>query len=397
MQVVDPMRFPGRRAGAAAYPQGMVLPWTLQPSSAYTMDQAGVRPIGGEPLPPSLVSSRDALLPPLTSENIFNPPCDLTLSLPPIPPPPSPLVVRQSSYARDARQRPAQVHLDGGWPSERPSGYGTFKTGKREPRRAPAAQAPSLVSPVVSRVVRDVLLHFFRPRSLPGSCGLVLAPAARAARKLINKIIAQSACAPRANLSLLSFSPPSPASQPLYGPHKVKIPALTVPRLSRAAHDTCLRLPRAPAIRCPASAPGLCVGLPAVGAGSARHARGPSSLPPPRPVQLKGLSFSFWASALELSCAASRPADGNVVTMAIGSRGLGSANWHSRRLAIIRGLVPPDSDDFIVRLAKREKNWAAQNVGVMVVFCIVFVVAVGVISIFVHKALQRRKERKPTY
>ncbi|GJN76194.1 hypothetical protein VFPFJ_09524 [Purpureocillium lilacinum] len=49
------------------------------------------------------------------------------------------------------------------------------------------------------------------------------------------------------------------------------------------------------------------------------------------------------------------------------------------------------------QLAKREKNWAAQNVGVMVVFCIVFVVAVGVISIFVHKALQRRKERKPTY
>lgn len=70
MQVVDPMRFPGRRAGAAAYPQGMVLPWTLQPSSAYTMDQAGVRPIGGEPLPPSLVSSRDALLP-LSHRRIF--------------------------------------------------------------------------------------------------------------------------------------------------------------------------------------------------------------------------------------------------------------------------------------------------------------------------------------
>ncbi|OAQ75441.1 hypothetical protein VFPBJ_09414 [Purpureocillium lilacinum] len=238
-----------------------------------------------------------------------------------------------------------------GGPASAPVDTAPSKREKREPRRAPAAQAPSLVSPVVSRVVRDVLLHFFRPRSLPGSCGLVLAPAARAARKLINKIIAQSACAPRANLSLLSFSPPSPASQPLYGPHKVKIPALTVPRLSRAAHDTCLRLPRAPAIRCPASAPGLCVGLPAVGAGSARHARGPSSLPPPRPVQLKGLSFSFWASALELSCAASRPADGNVVTMAIGSRGLGSANWHSRRLVIIRGLVPPDSDDFIVRVS----------------------------------------------
>jgi len=47
-------------------------------------------------------------------------------------------------------------------------------------------------------------------------------------------------------------------------------------------------------------------------------------------------------------------------------------------------------------LAKREKNWAAREPGVIVVFAIVFVVAVGLISLFIHKKLAARKAAKQT-
>ncbi|KYK58064.1 hypothetical protein DCS_05077 [Drechmeria coniospora] len=46
------------------------------------------------------------------------------------------------------------------------------------------------------------------------------------------------------------------------------------------------------------------------------------------------------------------------------------------------------------QLVKRD-NWASENVGVMVVFCIVFVVAVGVFAVCLSKYLQKRKDRKP--
>ncbi|OAA50734.1 hypothetical protein ISF_09352 [Cordyceps fumosorosea ARSEF 2679] len=46
-------------------------------------------------------------------------------------------------------------------------------------------------------------------------------------------------------------------------------------------------------------------------------------------------------------------------------------------------------------IAKRSKSWPAKNVGVMVVFCIVFVVAVALLAIFVSKCLKRRREAKP--
>ncbi|KAK2593700.1 hypothetical protein QQS21_008608 [Conoideocrella luteorostrata] len=45
-------------------------------------------------------------------------------------------------------------------------------------------------------------------------------------------------------------------------------------------------------------------------------------------------------------------------------------------------------------LFAREKSWPAENSGVMVVFCIVFVVAVGLIGLYVSKCLARRKEAK---
>ncbi|OAA68509.1 hypothetical protein SPI_00704 [Niveomyces insectorum RCEF 264] len=45
-------------------------------------------------------------------------------------------------------------------------------------------------------------------------------------------------------------------------------------------------------------------------------------------------------------------------------------------------------------LAKRS-NWAGREAGVVVVFCIVFVVGVGLIGLFVHKKLAARKAAKP--
>jgi hypothetical protein len=44
----------------------------------------------------------------------------------------------------------------------------------------------------------------------------------------------------------------------------------------------------------------------------------------------------------------------------------------------------------ISQISKRE-NWARQEAGVVVVFCIVFIVGVGLIALFVHKKLQARK------
>jgi hypothetical protein len=48
--------------------------------------------------------------------------------------------------------------------------------------------------------------------------------------------------------------------------------------------------------------------------------------------------------------------------------------------------------DAMSHLAKR--NWAAQEAGVMVVFCIVGVVAIGLIALFIHKKVKARKERR---
>lgn len=49
--------------------------------------------------------------------------------------------------------------------------------------------------------------------------------------------------------------------------------------------------------------------------------------------------------------------------------------------------------DAFSTIAKRE-SWPAREAGVMVVFCIVFVVAVGLIGLFIHKKLAARKARK---
>ena len=60
-------------------------------------------------------------------------------------------------------------------------------------------------------------------------------------------------------------------------------------------------------------------------------------------------------------------------------------------MVAINSLVTRDA--VVHQLAKR-KNWAAREPGVMVVFCIVFVVAVGIAGAQIWKCLQRRKERR---
>ena len=59
-------------------------------------------------------------------------------------------------------------------------------------------------------------------------------------------------------------------------------------------------------------------------------------------------------------------------------------------MVAINALVTRDA--VMHQLAKR-KSWPAREPGVMVVLCIIFVVAVGVITAQVYKCLQRRKER----
>lgn len=45
-------------------------------------------------------------------------------------------------------------------------------------------------------------------------------------------------------------------------------------------------------------------------------------------------------------------------------------------------------------LVKREENWAKQEAGVVVVFCLVFVIACIVAGVFISKKLTARKQRK---
>jgi hypothetical protein len=45
------------------------------------------------------------------------------------------------------------------------------------------------------------------------------------------------------------------------------------------------------------------------------------------------------------------------------------------------------------QLSKR-KNWPAKNAGVMVVFCVVFVVAAGLSSLFIYRKILARRAAK---
>lgn len=45
-------------------------------------------------------------------------------------------------------------------------------------------------------------------------------------------------------------------------------------------------------------------------------------------------------------------------------------------------------------LAKRKKSWPAKNAGVMLVFCIAFIVASGLISLAVYRKILARRAAK---
>jgi len=69
---------------------------------------------------------------------------------------------------------------------------------------------------------------------------------------------------------------------------------------------------------------------------------------------------------------------------------------HPSTMPAIHSLVA--RDQFAQLLAREEGNWAKQEAGVIVVFCIVFLVAVGLIGLFIHKKLAARKAAKaPSY
>ncbi|RYO92322.1 hypothetical protein DL766_001917 [Monosporascus sp. MC13-8B] len=50
--------------------------------------------------------------------------------------------------------------------------------------------------------------------------------------------------------------------------------------------------------------------------------------------------------------------------------------------------------DTFSTLAKREQNWAAQEPGVIVVFCIVFLVGCGLIGLWISKLIAKRRAKK---
>lgn len=58
--------------------------------------------------------------------------------------------------------------------------------------------------------------------------------------------------------------------------------------------------------------------------------------------------------------------------------------------AINLSLVARDS---FTQLTKRT-DWPRENAGVMVVFCVVFVVAVGLLALFFYKKMLARREKR---
>lgn len=51
----------------------------------------------------------------------------------------------------------------------------------------------------------------------------------------------------------------------------------------------------------------------------------------------------------------------------------------------------------IIGLAKRRNNWASKNPGPILVFCIVFVVGMGIVLLLLHRYILSRKAAKQSY
>jgi hypothetical protein len=64
------------------------------------------------------------------------------------------------------------------------------------------------------------------------------------------------------------------------------------------------------------------------------------------------------------------------------------------KMAAISTLQTLQLRDAARQLSKR--NWAGQEAGVIVVFCIVFVVGVGLLYLCISRMLARRKAARPT-
>jgi uncharacterized membrane protein SpoIIM required for sporulation len=55
-------------------------------------------------------------------------------------------------------------------------------------------------------------------------------------------------------------------------------------------------------------------------------------------------------------------------------------------------LIPIEAHDTVAHLlSKREKNWAAREPGVVAVFCIVFIVVAGFLSVYISRAVAKRR------
>jgi hypothetical protein len=50
-----------------------------------------------------------------------------------------------------------------------------------------------------------------------------------------------------------------------------------------------------------------------------------------------------------------------------------------------------ERDDSPLHQLVRRKNWAAENAGVMLVFCIVFVIASGLLSLYLYRKWMAKK------
>jgi hypothetical protein len=60
-------------------------------------------------------------------------------------------------------------------------------------------------------------------------------------------------------------------------------------------------------------------------------------------------------------------------------------------------LIPLEARDAINHVLMKRKNWAAREAGVMVVFCVVFVVATGLLALYISRALARRRAARPQH
>ena len=58
----------------------------------------------------------------------------------------------------------------------------------------------------------------------------------------------------------------------------------------------------------------------------------------------------------------------------------------------IQALTPHIRHEIVKR-----SNWASENPGVILVFCIVFIVGVGIVSLFAYRLWMKRKAKKQSF